>query len=93
MLPPFNELIGANHPVPHCKQGARSIDIEPLLAKYKACGTSSFHPRMLLKVLVFAYINNIYSSRRIEAENIHFMWLSARIRLITTPLTASEASG
>ena len=35
---------------------------------------------MLLKVLVFAYINNIYSSRKIEEalqQNIPFMWLSA----------------
>jgi hypothetical protein len=35
---------------------------------------------MLLKVLVFAYINNIYSSRKIEEalqQNIYFMWLSA----------------
>ena len=34
---------------------------------------------MLLKVLVFAYINNVYSSRKIEAalkENIPYMWLS-----------------
>jgi len=34
---------------------------------------------MLLKVLVYAYINNIYSSRKIEEavqQNIHFMWLS-----------------
>jgi hypothetical protein len=34
---------------------------------------------MLLKVLVYSYINNIYSSRKIEAalkENIHFRWLS-----------------
>jgi hypothetical protein len=34
---------------------------------------------MLLKVLVFAYINNIYSSRKIEEallQNINFMWLS-----------------
>lgn len=42
------------------------VDIQPLMDKYKPGGTSSFHPRMLLKVLVFAYINNIYSSRKIN---------------------------
>ncbi len=34
---------------------------------------------MLLKVLIYAYVNNTYSSRRMEAalkENIHFMWLA-----------------
>jgi hypothetical protein len=34
---------------------------------------------MLLKVMVYAYINNIYSSRKIEEvlqENVYYMWLS-----------------
>jgi transposase len=55
------------------------LDIEPLISKYKAGGTSSFHPRLLLKVLVFAYINNVYSSRKIEeavSQNIPYMWLA-----------------
>ena len=34
---------------------------------------------MLLKILVYAYFNKIYSSRKIEegvSQNIYFMWLS-----------------
>lgn len=34
---------------------------------------------MLLKILVYGYLSNIYSARKPEAangENIHFMWLS-----------------
>ena len=81
LLPPsLDELISANHPVRVVNKVLDQIDIVPLIAKYKVGGTSSFHPRMLLKVLVFAYINNMYSSRKIEEalqQNIHFMWLSA----------------
>lgn len=80
LLPPsLDELIAADHPVRIVNQVLDKIDIEPLLKKYTGGGSSSFHPRMLLKVLVFAYINNTYSSRRIESalkENIHYMWLS-----------------
>ena len=80
LLPPsLDELIAADHPVRIVNQVLEKIDIEPLLKKYSGGGSSSFHPRMLLKVLVFAYINNNYSSRKIEAalkENIHYMWLS-----------------
>jgi len=80
LLPPsLGELIAADHPVRIVNQVLEKIDIEPLLKKYSGGGSSSFHPRMLLKVLVFAYINNNYSSRKIEAalkENIHYMWLS-----------------
>jgi transposase len=82
LLPPsLDELILADHPVRIVNQVLDKIDIDPLLKKYRGGGASSFHPRMLLKVLVYAYINNTYSSRKIEAalqENIHYMWLSGR---------------
>lgn len=80
MLPPsLEELITENHPVRLVNQVIDRINIDPLLKKFKGGGTSSYHPRMLLKVLVYGYLNNTYSSRRMEAalkENIHFMWLS-----------------
>ena len=80
LLPPsLDEMIEENHPVFIVDQVIDKLDISPILEKYKGGGTSSYHPRMLLKVLIYAYINNIYSSRKIEAalkENIHFMWLS-----------------
>lgn len=80
MLPPsLEELITENHSVRIVNQVIDRINIDPLLKKFKGGGSSSYHPRMLLKVLVYGYLNNTYSSRRMEAalkENIHFMWLS-----------------
>lgn len=75
----LEERIDKNHPVRIVNQVIDKIDIDPLLQKFKGGGTSSYHPRMLLKVLVYGYLNNTYSSRRIESairENIHFMWLA-----------------
>lgn len=80
LLPPsLDELIDGKHPVRTVAQVIDQIDIDALIKKYKGGGASSYHPRMLLKTLVYAYISNIYSSRKIEAacrENIHFMWLA-----------------
>lgn len=80
MLPPnLEDLIDKNHPVRIVNQVIDRINIDPLLKKFKGGGTSSYHPRMLLKVLIYSYVNNTYSSRRMEAalkENIHFMWLA-----------------
>jgi transposase len=80
LLPPdLSDLIAVNHPVRIVNAVLDKIDIAPLLKLYKPGGTSSYHPRMLLKVLVYAYINNVYSSRKIEeavSQNIYFMWLS-----------------
>jgi transposase len=84
LLPPsLDELIAINHPVRVVDEVLSKIDIEPLIRQYKTGGSSSYHPGMLLKVLVYAYINNIYSSRKIEEalqQNIHFMWLSGMSR-------------
>lgn len=84
LLPPsLEELIDKTHAVRVVCDVIDRIDITPLVETFKGGGTSSYHPRMLLKVLVYAYVNNIYSSRRIEAaikENIHFMWLAGMKR-------------
>lgn len=84
MLPPsLEELIAPHHPVRVVNQVIEQVNLEPLLAKYKGGGTSSYHPRLLLKVIVYAYLTNIYSSRKIEEalqQNIHFMWLAANAR-------------
>jgi transposase len=80
LLPPtYDELVPSNHPVRVINKVLDKIDPTPLLRLYKPGGTSTYHPVMLLKVLVYAYVNNIYSSRKIEAalqESIYFRWLS-----------------
>lgn len=77
--PSLDELVPADHPVRVVHDVLERIDITALLQQYKPGGASSYHPRMLLKALVYAYINNIYSSRKIEQalqESIYFMWLT-----------------
>jgi transposase len=75
----LDELIPVAHLVRVVNRVVDELDIEPLLAKYKGGGTSSYHPHMMLKVIVYAYTQKIYSSRKIEKalwENIGFMWIS-----------------
>jgi transposase len=77
--PSLEDMIAENHPVRVVSDVIDRIDIDIIIKKYKGGGTTSYHPRMLLKLLVYSYLNNIYSSRKIEAsakENIYFMWLS-----------------
>lgn len=73
------DRIPLNHPVRLVDQVVEQLDLEPIIRQYKGGGTTSFHPRMLIKVLFYAYLSNIYSCRKIERalhENIYFMWLS-----------------
>ena len=84
LLPPsYDELVPANHPVRVVNMIVDRLDISSLERTYKGGGTSSYHPRMLLKVIIYSYLRNLYSSRKIEQalqENIHFMWLSGQSR-------------
>ena len=84
LLPPsYDDLVPANHPVRVVNYIIDQLDITALEKSYQGGGTSSYHPRMLLKVVIYAYLRNIYSSRKIEQalrENVHFMWLSGQCK-------------
>lgn len=84
LLPPsLNELIAEGHPVRIVNEVIDKIDLDVLSEQYKGGGTSSYHPKMLLKILVYGYLSNIYSSRKLEAasqESIYLMWLSGMAR-------------
>lgn len=72
------ELVPANHPVRIVKEVIDKIDTKPINRKYKGGGASSFHPRLMLKLLVYGYLTNTYSSRKLEdqaTQNVYFMWL------------------
>lgn len=75
----LEDLIPQDHIVRIINQYIERMDIQPLLEKYKGGGTSSYHPKMMLKILIYAYSQKIYSSRKIAKavrENIPFMWIS-----------------
>jgi transposase len=78
--PKLEDLIPPTHPVRVVNEVINKINIEPLLKAYHIRGSSSYHPLLLLKVLVYGYVTNIYSSRKLAAacqESIYFMWLSS----------------
>jgi transposase len=78
--PTLEELIPSGHPVRVVNEVVNKLNIEPLLKAYHIKGSSSYHPKMLLKVVVYGYVTNVYSSRKLAAackESIYFMWLSS----------------
>jgi transposase len=80
LFPPnLDDMVPEGHPVRIVDSIIDKVDIQSILDTYRGGGSSGYHPRMLLKVLIYAYLRNIYSSRQIEEalkENIHFMWIS-----------------
>ena len=84
LLPPsLDELVPQNHMVRVVDAVIDRLDISAILSSYRGGGNSAFNPRMMLKVIVFAYLSNVYSSRRIEellCRDIYFMWLAGMKR-------------
>ena len=80
LLPPcLGDYLPQNHPARVVSAIIDRLDISEIEAGYAGGGTSSYNPRMLLKVIVYAYLNNVYSGRQMEkllVENIAYMWLS-----------------
>ena len=55
------------------------LDLTEIEKLYQRFGRKSYDPRMMLKVVIYAYMNNVYSCRKIEKlllRDVHFMWLS-----------------
>jgi transposase len=61
----YNEKITADHLVRVVNDAVEKIDLSSLLAQYPGGGRSIYHPKMLLKVLVYAYAEKVYLSQRI----------------------------
>ena len=56
----------------------RSMDINPLMDTYDGIGAPPYSPKMLLSLVVFAYINGVYSCRGIADAlkyDVRYMWI------------------
>lgn len=79
LLPSFEDLIPQNHIVRLVNRAIDGMELQTLINAYAGGGASNYHPKMLLKVLVYGYIDRLYSSRRLEKavrENVNYMWLT-----------------
>lgn len=79
LLPPsISDLVPADHPAHFIRELTRSeLDLSEIYASYwSSKGQPPFHPAMMTAILLFAYTQGIYSSRRIAkacAERVDFM--------------------
>jgi len=80
MIYDLESLIPVHHAARIVDEMVESVSDETLFAHYTGGGRSSFHPKMMLKIILFAISQKVYSCRGIEKltlENIPAMWLSA----------------
>jgi len=76
----IQELIPEHHIARVVDEMVESISDEQLFAHYSGGGRSPYHPKMMLKVILYGYSQKVYSCRSIEKltqENLPTMWLAA----------------
>ena len=80
LLPPsLEEFVGPEHPARIISDVVDSIDISSVTSRYNGGGSTAYHPAMMIKILIYAYSQGIYSSRRMERglkSDTAFMYLS-----------------
>lgn len=77
----LDAYIPDNAPVRIVSKVVDELDIDNIIKSYKAGGCRGYHPRMLLKVLFYSYLTNVFSCRKMESaltESISYMWLSGK---------------
>src|SRR5574344_562107 len=75
----IDEDIAEDDPVRVVNALVDNLDLNNIKALYKEYGRSPYHPQMMLKVIIYAYMNNVYSCRKIEKlllRDIHYIWLA-----------------
>ena len=71
--------IPKDDPVRILKSVIESLDLSGFKKLYHERGRSPYHPKMMLMVIVYSYMNNVYSCRKIEKllyRDIYYIWLS-----------------
>ena len=79
MIPDLESFIPAHHIARIIDEFVESIPTEVLIAHYDSGGRAPYHPKLMLKIILYGYTQKVYSSRRIAQmvrENIPMMWLA-----------------
>jgi transposase len=80
----LDDYVGEDDPVRVIDVFIDDLDTSGLGFKSEpaATGRPGYHPKMMLKLYVYGYMNRVQSSRRLEREarrNIELMWLTGRL--------------
>ena len=80
LLPPsLSDFIDENHPGHMINDLVDRLDLTALESRYGTIGQPPYHPRMMLKVILYGFTVGIFSSRKLQRacqENLAFKYLA-----------------
>ncbi len=79
----LNDLIPRNHLVRVLDMVVEQLDLEEIYRSYSEEGQPGYHPKLLLKILLYGYLTGIRSSRKISDKiksDVFYMYLTGMQR-------------
>ncbi len=81
LLPPsVDEWLPEKHLARFVVEVMEGLDLRTMSGSYRGSGSASYHPRMLLGILVYGYATGIFSSRKLERatyDSVAFRFIAA----------------
>ena len=70
LLPPsVDEWLPERHLARFVVEVIEGLDVSAMSKSYRGAGSSSYHPSLLLGILVYGYATGVFSSRKLERGN------------------------
>ena len=80
LLPPnLHDFVDEGHPAQLVNDLVDQLDLSALEARYGNLGQPAYHPRLMLKVILYGFTVGVFSSRKLERacrENLAFKFLA-----------------
>ena len=64
--PSVDEWLPERHLARFVVEVIEGLDLRAMIGSYRGCGEASYHPRLLLGILVYGYATGVFSSRKLE---------------------------
>jgi len=80
LLPPsLADFLDESHPAHVINDLVEKLDLTPLVSRYGDMGQPAYHPRLMLKVILYGFTVGVFSSRKMQRacqENLAFKYLA-----------------
>jgi transposase len=80
LLPPsVDEWLPEKHLARFIAEVIEGLDLGPMSGAYRGSGSASYHPRILLAILIYGYATGVFSSRKLERatyDSVAFRFLA-----------------
>lgn len=80
--PSVDEWLPQRHLARYVVEVVEGLDLSAMVKAYRGSGSASYHPAMLLSLLIYGYASRVFSSRAIERathDSVAFRYIAANL--------------